>query len=99
MWKYMNMEVHPSDLPTMNELLDCIREDGSTDRALADLRKQQMEIYQNELIWRFPISEGTAAGGFVMPVREGILWIPLRRNGARRGRDPASGGCASAHFG
>ena len=76
MWKYMNMEVHPSDLPTMSELLDCIREGGSTDRALADLRKQQMEIYQNELIWRFPISEGTAAGGFVMPVREGILWIP-----------------------
>ena len=35
-----------------------------------------METYQNELIWRFPISEGTAAGGFVMPVREGILWIP-----------------------
>lgn len=76
MWKYMNMELDPSRLPTKQELLDRIREAGGTDRALADLREEQMETYQNELIWRYPISEGTAAGGFVTPVREGILWIP-----------------------
>lgn len=76
MWKYMNMEIDPSELPSKEELLDCIRRGGSTDRALADLREEQMETYQNELIWRYPISEGMAAGGFVTPVREGILWIP-----------------------
>ena len=76
MWKYMNMEIDPSDLPTRVELLDRIRRSGGTDRALADIREEQMVNYQNELIWRYPISEGMAAGGFVTPVREGILWIP-----------------------
>lgn len=76
MWKYMNMEIDPSDLPTKDELLDRIRRNGGTDCALADIREEQMETYQNELIWRYPISEGMAAGGFVSPVREGILWIP-----------------------
>ena len=76
MWNYMNMELDPSRLPTKDELLDRIRKAGGTDRALADLRDEQMETYKNELIWRYPISEGTSAGGFVTPVREGILWIP-----------------------
>ena len=76
MWKYMNMELDPSRLPNKDELLDRIRKAGGTDRALADLRDEQMDTYKNELIWRYPISEGTSAGGFVTPVREGILWIP-----------------------
>lgn len=76
MWKYMNMELDPSKLPTKQELLDRIRKAGGTDRSLAELREEQMDTYQNELIWRYPISEGMSAGGFVMPVREGILWIP-----------------------
>ena len=76
MWKYMNMELDPAKLPTKCELLDRIREAGGTDRALAFLREEQMETYHNELIWRYPISEASAAGGFVTPVREGILWIP-----------------------
>jgi len=76
MWNYMNMELDPSQLPTKNELLDSIRKAGGTDRALADLRDEQMDTYKNELIWRYPISEGNSAGGFVTPVREGILWMP-----------------------
>ena len=76
MWKYMNMNLDPATLPSKDDLLARIRADGETDRALADLREEQMETYQNELIWRYPISEGTAAGGFITPVREGILWIP-----------------------
>lgn len=76
MWKYMNMEIDPSDLPTREALFDRIRRSGGTDRALAEIREEQMETYQNELIWRYPISEGMAAGGFITPVCEGILWIP-----------------------
>lgn len=76
MWKYMNMNLDPATLPCKDDLLARIRADGGTDRALAGLREEQMETYRNELIWRYPISEGTAAGGFVMPVREGFLWIP-----------------------
>ena len=76
MWKYMNMNLDPTTLPCMDDLLARIRAGGGTDRALADLREEQMETYQNELIWRYPISEGNSAGGFITPVREGILWIP-----------------------
>lgn len=76
MWKYMNMKIDPSELPSRDELLSRLREDGGTDRALGHLREEQYEKYGNELDWRYPISEGMAAGGFVLPVREGILWIP-----------------------
>lgn len=75
-WKYMKLSLNPEELPTMKELLATIVDNGSTDAALAKLREAQQEKYHNELIWRYPISQGDSAGGFIMPVREGILWIP-----------------------
>ena len=67
-WKYMNFSLNPEELLTKDELIEMIRDGGGTDAALADLREQQHEKYGNELIWRFPISEGESAGGFIMPV-------------------------------
>ena len=75
-WRYMNQQLDPNELPTMQELLTEIDDNGGTDAALSRLRDEQHEKYHNELIWRYPISQGDSAGGFVMPVREGILWIP-----------------------
>lgn len=75
-WKYMTLELNPDELPETKELLAEIMDNGSTDAALAKLREKQQEKYHNDLIWRYPISQGSAAGGFIMPVREGILWIP-----------------------
>ena len=77
MWTYMNMEIDPESLPTKNELIAFLREEGGTDSALANLREEQYEKYGSELDWRYTISEGSAAGGFILPVREGILWIPF----------------------
>ncbi len=74
MWKYMNIEINPDELPTQQELLE--RLDGGTDADLAKLREEHYAKYGVELIWRYPISEGASAGGFILPVREGILWIP-----------------------
>lgn len=76
MWMYMNMEIDPESLPTKDELIARLEEDGGTDRAFASVREEQYARYRNELIWRYPISEGCAPGGFILPVREGILWIP-----------------------
>ena len=76
LWPYMKLNLNPEELPTMKQLLREIEEDGGTDAALAKQREKQHEKYNNELIWRYPISQGDAAGGFIMPVREGILWIP-----------------------
>jgi len=76
LWSYMKINLNPEELPTMRELIREIVDNGGTDAALADLREKQHEKYHNELIWRYPVSQGEAAGGFIMPVREGILWIP-----------------------
>ena len=76
LWNYMKLTLNPEELPTMKELLKEIVDNGGTDAALAKLREAQHEKYHNELIWRYPISQGDSAGGFIMPVREGILWIP-----------------------
>ena len=75
-WKYMDKKLNPDELPTMKKLLSEIDENGGTDAALAGLRERQYKQYCCELIWRYPISQGDSAGGFLMPVREGILWIP-----------------------
>lgn len=76
LWSYMKINLNPEELPTMRELIREIVDNGGTDVALAQLREEQHEKYHNELIWRYPVSQGEAAGGFIMPVREGILWIP-----------------------
>ena len=76
LWKYMRTILDSENLPTMKDLLSQIVDGGGTDAALAALREEQMKKYNNELIWRYPISLGDAAGGFIMPVREGILCIP-----------------------
>lgn len=75
-WPYMKLSLNPEELPTMRELIEEIEDGGGTDAALADLRDKHYEKYKNNLIWRYPISAGESAGGFIMPVREGILWIP-----------------------
>ena len=72
----MDRMLNSDELPTMKELLMEIDENGGTDAALAGLREKQYRQYCCELIWRYPISQGDSAGGFLMPVREGILWIP-----------------------
>ncbi len=76
MWNYMGREIDPQTLPAKADMLDFINENGMDDRAMAKVRDQQYEAYGCELLWRYPISQGTAAGGFITPVREGFLWLP-----------------------
>lgn len=76
MWVYMNSNLNPKELPNMADLIALLSEGGADDRALSHLREEQWEKFNKELIWRYPISEGESAGGFITPVQEGILWIP-----------------------
>ena len=76
MWTYMGTELDPQTLPTQADLLSQLASNGADDRARAALREAQWEKHNKELLWRYPISEGKSAGGFIMPVQEGILWIP-----------------------
>lgn len=66
----------PEKLLSQQELIDMLEAWGGHDRALSHLR----EHYDNELgsdpIWRYPISLDTCNGGFLVPVKEGYLFIP-----------------------
>lgn len=81
----MGKHIDPVGLPTKADLLRELRENGADDSALAIIREYQQNLFGMDYIWRYPISQGTAAGGFILPVREGILWIPydemLREDG------------------
>lgn len=76
MWKYMGHDLDPQTLPAMDSLISALAENGADDRALSKVRDEHWDRYDMDLTWRYPISEGTSAGGFIIPVQEGILWIP-----------------------
>ncbi len=69
-------EIDASKLITKDELLAHLRENGESDRALAGIREQYQEAFGNELIWRYPISDGKHMGTFIVTVREGFISLP-----------------------
>ena len=81
LWRFMKLSLNPVDLPTTREVLDRLQDNTSIDQ----LRDEQMKRYHNTLLWRYPLSHETAAGGFILPVREGILWIPYVNTGSFSG--------------
>ena len=84
LWRFMKLSLNPDDLPTMKDVLDRLQ-DNDANTAIEKLRDEQMNRYHNTLLWRYPLSQGTAAGGFILPVREGILWIPYGETGTYEG--------------
>lgn len=76
MWTYMGKSLNPDDLLRMADLIQRLRADGATNNALSHIRNEQFEHFGMELIWQYQITEGESAGGFILPVQEGILWIP-----------------------
>ena len=81
LWRFMRLSLNPEDLPTMREVLDRLQDSDALDH----LRDEQMDRYHNTLLWRFPLIHETAAGGFILPVRDGILWIPYGETGTYEG--------------
>ena len=75
--KINGIEFDPQDLMSKGELIAYLRENGESDRTLADIRNQQYEKYGNELIWRYPISDGAHLGTFIVPVNEGFISLPF----------------------
>jgi len=68
--------IDPAKLMSKNELLEFLRENGEDDRALAKIREQHYVDFGAEIMWRYPISDGTHLGMFIIPVREGIISLP-----------------------
>jgi hypothetical protein len=50
--------------------------DNESDRGLSGIRDRYSEEFGNELIWRYPISDGVNAGTIIVTVKEGFLSLP-----------------------
>ena len=66
----------PQQLMSRHELLDFLKENGESDRALSKIREIHFERFGNELIWRYPISDGLHLGTFIIAVKEGFISLP-----------------------
>lgn len=71
-----DVRVDPRKLLTKHELLNILREEGETDRVLSKIRDQYFEVFGNELMWRYPYSDGKHLGVVIVVVQEGFLSLP-----------------------
>lgn len=74
--KINGIEVDTSKLMSKQELLDYLKENGESDRTLSDIRERNYELFNNELMWLYPISDGKHLGTFIVPVQEGFVSLP-----------------------
>ncbi len=74
--KICGAEFDPKQLMSKDELIAFLYENGESDRALAHIRERNQELCGNELIWRYPISDGKHTGTFIVAVQEGFISIP-----------------------
>jgi hypothetical protein len=71
------VQVDPEKLTSKDSLMDFLRETGASGRALGRVRDCQQHKFGNELVWRYPISDGANLGTFIVPVKEGFLSLPF----------------------
>ncbi len=74
--KICETEFDPAKLMSKDELIAFLRENGESDRALSRIRERNQEVFSNELIWLYPISDGKHLGTFIAAVQEGFLSLP-----------------------
>lgn len=75
-WRYMGLNLQPALVPTRAELLKELNAHGSGWSGISALCYRQDGQTGQELTWRYPISDGNFAGGFITLIQEGVLWIP-----------------------
>ena len=63
-------------LMSAKEVLAYLKENGSTDCTLSDIRLRYYAAHGNELCWRYPISDGIHAGAFILVTKDGYLSLP-----------------------
>jgi len=57
-------------------MLDILRVYGEDYRALSRICDYYYKIFGNELVWRYPISDGKHMGTHITVVKEGFLSLP-----------------------
>ena len=74
---FIGINIDEAKLLPKQELLDYLMENGESDKALSTIRERYMEEFGNEMMWRYPISDGKHAGTFIVLVREGFISLPF----------------------
>jgi len=74
--KIAEVIIDENKLLSKEDLLWQLEDDGAHDRALSHVRERYSSEFGNELMWRYPISDGKHAGTFIVAVREGFISIP-----------------------
>ena len=69
-------QINRDNLMTKAEILDCLRANGEDGWALSHIYEHYYNIFGNELVWRYPISDGKHLGVFIVIAREGFLSVP-----------------------
>jgi len=75
--KFIGIEVDKKKLYSKQALLDYLRENGENDRVLAYIRTEYFDAFGNEMMWRYPISDGLHTGTFIVLVKEGFISLPF----------------------
>jgi len=70
------VQIDRQKLISKSELLEFLRENGEDDRAMAGIRDSYQKVFGNELVWRYPISDGKFLGTFIVAVKEGFISLP-----------------------
>jgi hypothetical protein len=68
--------VDETKLYTLESLIEHLKENGESDRALSVIREYYFKTFGNELIWYYPISNGYHAGVVIVVVKEGFAALP-----------------------
>ena len=71
------IQFETKDLMSKDELIAFLRENGESDRDLATIRELHFEKFENDLMWRYPITDGVHLGLFIVPVKEGFISLPF----------------------
>ena len=58
------------------EVLELLRTNGADFTALEPIRERYAAQFTNELCWSYPLCDGDYLGCVILPVQEGVLYLP-----------------------
>ena len=71
------VNIDPDKLLSKDELLKILHDNGEHDRGLSHVRERYQAEFGNELIWRYPITDGMHMGTFIVVIKEGFISLPF----------------------
>lgn len=66
-----------SKLMTKKEVLAFLNENGENEPSLALISDRYETDFGINVVWKYPLSDDMHSGAFIVPVREGFLWVPF----------------------